>query len=151
MEYMRRVDGSLSELRKREGRGKLLSALIALDFALVMIGLAVVITKALSPQPAPVYDLSRNVLDGMLLVAIWRWRKLAACAYLAIRAAHIAWVSMNLLLQSLRTDSASQGYILAALDPNHLPGGVLWGGLAGASFVLLLWIWALWRKRRLFA
>jgi hypothetical protein len=131
---------SAIELRKKEGRGKLLSTLIILKAIPVLVGIPIgVIYSVLHPQSFNLYgfliSILVSMLEGVLLLGIWKWKKKATYGFLVLLVVRLAPVFIILLL---------------LLEPSDVLEITVWGTLAILLFELILWIWAIHRKWHLF-
>ena len=71
-------------LRKKEGRGKLLSTLIILYGISVLVGIpSYVLYSVVYPPSFNLSVLLLGILEGILLLGIWKWKKKAhmGCLY----------------------------------------------------------------------
>jgi hypothetical protein len=128
---------SIFELRKREGRGMLLSTLIILESIPVVVGIPSHILNSIAyPASLNLPVLLLGILQGILLLGIWKWKKKAIYGLLVLLVVRLAPVFIILLF---------------LLEPSDVLDTIFWGTLAVLLFELILWVWALKRKWRLFS
>jgi hypothetical protein len=127
---------SAIERSKKEGRGKLLSTLIILESIPVLVGIpSHVLYSIVYPRSFNLFALLLGILEGILLLGIWKWKKKATYGFLVLLVVRLAPVFIILLL---------------LLEPSDVLEITGWGTLAILLFELILWIWAIHRKWHLF-
>lgn len=126
----------ITELRSTEGRGKLLTILIMFNGMLHAIGLTSDWKRSLL-----------NLLGCILLIYIWKWKKISAYCYI------IFFAAFFILSSAIKLASLNVGGVfipLALLSKPDILTSIVWGPILLLSFEWILWIWAIYRKRHLF-
>ena len=115
---------SAIELRKKEGRGKLLSTLIILYGISVLVGIpSYVLYSVVYPPSFNLSALLLGILEGILLLGIWKWKKIAIYGFLVLLIVPIA-LALIAFIRPLTTSESS--YISVLLNPSDVFDTTFW-------------------------
>lgn len=130
---------SLTNLRRHEGRGKLLTILILISILMYI------------PSINLEWINIVRIIGLGLLYGIWKWNKLAAYLFLIyFLIAFIIRVITTPLKDLFFSEIGGKNIPIELLYKPDLLTAVVWSPVLIFSFIWVLWVWAIYRKRNLF-